>query len=65
MKNWSTDEEKLAKHPKKHSIWRLESLINFGLDGGKIKESDLRKSWGSLKIDPAKRKFLDLLLHGN
>lgn len=65
MKNWSTDEKKLAKHHKEHSIWRLESLINFGLDGSKIKESELRQSWLSLKIDPAKRKFLDLLLHGN
>ncbi|MEK7066124.1 MAG: hypothetical protein AAB965_00960 [Patescibacteria group bacterium] len=65
MKNWSTDEEKLKKTPLEYTRWRLESLINFGLDGSKINEIDLRQEWGVLRIDPAKRKFLDLLIHGN
>lgn len=62
MYNWSTDEEKLKKDPEKYAVWRLEQMVNFGLNGGKIKESDLKKYWRKLKIDPARRRFLALLI---
>lgn len=63
MKNWSTDITELQKDPKKYAIWRLESLINFGLDGEKLSKFDLVKYWSELRLDPAKRNFLNLLLN--
>ncbi len=62
MYNWSTDEKKLKTHPEEYAIWKLEQLVNFGLNGEKIVEVDLRRYWDKLTIDPARRKFLQLLL---
>lgn len=62
MHNWSVDTTKLEKDKDKYAVWRLEQLINFGLDGEKILESELRKNWGGLSIDPNRKKFLELLL---
>ena len=64
MKNWSTDEKQLKKSPEKYAIWKLEQLVNFGLDGKKLNASELKKYWSKIVIDPAKRKFLELLLYG-
>ena len=63
MHNWSADERQLKKDKKKYTIWKLEQMVNFGLDGKKIKAADLRKYWSKLRIDPARKKFLSLLLH--
>lgn len=63
MYNWSTDTKKLAKYPEKYNIWKLEQLINFGLNGQKLKISDLKKYFSKLNIDPQKRKYLSFLLH--
>ena len=60
MKNWSTDTAELQKDPEKFSIWRLEQMINFGLDNDKIDRHELRKYWDVIHIDPYKRKFLSL-----
>ena len=62
MKNWSTDTTELEKDPEKLSIWRLEQLINFGLDDEKIDLNELRKYWDIVNIDPYKRKFLSLFI---
>jgi hypothetical protein len=62
MKNWSTETAELEKTPEKFSIWKLEQLINFGLDGTKISLVDLRKYWHVLAIDPAKKKFLAMFI---
>lgn len=62
MKNWSTDTSELQKDAKKFSIWRLEQLINFGLDKEKINHSELKKYWDIIKIDPSKKKFLSLFI---
>lgn len=64
MYNWSTDTAQLQKDPEKYAIWKLEQLVNFGLGEEKIGESDLRKYWDRIEIDPARRSFLNLLLHG-
>ncbi|KKT58930.1 hypothetical protein A3G55_03640 [Candidatus Giovannonibacteria bacterium RIFCSPLOWO2_12_FULL_44_25] len=64
MYNWSTDIKNLKKHPEKYKIWRLEQMINFGLNGKKLKEFELNKYFNKLKIDPYRRKFLKLLLNG-
>ena len=63
MQNWSTDEKNLKKEPGKYAIWRLEQLVNFGIGEEKLKISELKKYWPQLSIDPARRKFLELLLH--
>lgn len=63
MHNWSTDEQQLKKKPNQYAIWRLEQLINFGLDGEKICQKDLKRHWDQLIIDPSRKKFLELLLN--
>ena len=62
MYNWSTDTKELKKNSTKHIIWKLESLINFGLNGKKINRKQLAKHLPSLHIDPQKRNFLNFLL---
>lgn len=66
MKNWSIDTKKLKENKNKFAIWKLEQLVNFGLGKRKIKKSELKKHWKAIDIDPAKRKFLSLLIkkHG-
>ena len=63
MYNWSTDTKELKKHPDKYKIWKLEQMINFGLNGKKLKEFELNKYFNKLEIDPHRRKFLKLLLN--
>ncbi|MEK7124492.1 MAG: hypothetical protein AAB877_02295, partial [Patescibacteria group bacterium] len=53
----------LEKDREKFLVWRLEQLINFGLDGEKIEMLQLKKYWNVITIDPAKRKFLSLFVH--
>ncbi len=67
MYNWSVDEEKLKTDPEAYQLWRLEQMINFGLGSERLRRSDLLKYWPKLKIDPARQKFLRLLLddYGN
>lgn len=64
MKNWSTDITELKKDPKKFTIWKLEQMVNFGLDGEKLSASELRKYWDELVIDSDKKKYLYKLLYG-
>lgn len=62
MKNWSVDTTELQKNSEKYAVWRLEQLINFGLDDEKIDLNELRKYWNNVDIDPYKRKFLSLFV---
>jgi hypothetical protein len=62
MYNWSIDEEKIKKNKKEYAIWRLEQMVNFGLGGEKLKKKELKKHWADLKIDPYRKRFLQLLL---
>lgn len=64
MYNWSTDEQRLSKNHEKHTIWKLEQLINFGLGREKINRRDLDKYFNKIEIDSARRRFLQLLLYG-
>lgn len=64
MRNWSTDTDELKKDAKQYAVWRLEQLINFGTDGEKISEEELRANWELLSLDPAKKRFLSFLLWG-
>ena len=36
MYNWNTDTKELEKNPEEYTIWKLEQLINYGLDGEKL-----------------------------
>ena len=65
MYNWSVDEEAMkTADPNGYEIWRLEQLINYGEEGEKIPEKELRKYWDILKnkIDPARRRYFELIL---
>lgn len=63
MHNWSVDTKKLAKYPEKHAVWKLEQLVNFGLNGQKLRRLELKKHFSKLNIDPKKRKYLQFLLN--
>lgn len=62
MYNWSTDIKTISKYPEKFAIWRLEQLINFGLNGEKLELSELKKYFNKLQIDPEKKRYLKFLL---
>ncbi|MEK7170842.1 MAG: hypothetical protein AAB774_00860 [Patescibacteria group bacterium] len=62
MRNWSVDEVTLKKDPAKYRLWRLEQLINFGLEGEKISADELRQALPKLILDPAKKRYLQFLL---
>lgn len=62
MYNWSTDTKKLSKYPEKYVIWKLEQLINFGLNGQKLNSVELKKYFSKLNIDPQKKDYLKFLL---
>jgi hypothetical protein len=64
MKNWSTDIKELAKDPVKLAIWKIEQMVNFGLDGEKLDTGDLKKYWDRLNLDPDKKNYLRQLLYG-
>ena len=62
MHNWSTDAHTLIQDKEKYAIWKLEQMINFGLEDEKLNEQELKKYWQKLTIDPARRKLLELFL---
>lgn len=65
MINWSVDEKKFKKkHPKEYKLWRLTQLINYGLDGEKLDEKEVKKAWPKIKekIDKYKRVLFEFLL---
>ena len=65
MLNWNTDEKALRKRdPQAYKLWRLIQLINYGLDGEKLDEREIKKAWPEIKDRLAinKRKTLEWLL---
>jgi len=62
MYNWSTDTTILKKNPVKYAVWRLEQLINFGLNGEKINTVQLKKYWPLLNLDPKRKHVLEFWL---
>lgn len=65
MKNWSTKLEKIDKTSRQYRVWRLEQLINFGLDKEKISKEELKKYLDELYIDDQKKAYLKFLLDPN
>jgi len=64
MRNWSVDTKFLSKFPEKYAIWRLEQLINFGLNGSRLGKTNLKKYLPKLNIDSQKKKYLEFILDG-
>ena len=67
MINWSTDEEKFKKkHPQEYKVWHLTQLINYGLDGEKIKLAEIKELWHQIKnrLDPYRARVLEYLIWG-
>jgi hypothetical protein len=59
MYNWNTDTTELKKNKEQYTIWKLEQLINFGLNGQKIQVKLLKKYWDKLHLDPRRRRVLE------
>lgn len=67
MYNWSTDEKQFKKKDLEgYKLWRLVQLINYGLDGEKLDEKELKKVWPKIKerLDPYKKRVLEYFLWG-
>jgi len=62
MRNWSTDITELKKDKKQYAVWRLEQMVNFGLEGKKISRRELKKHWVKLLLDQNKKRYLAMLL---
>jgi len=65
MYNWNVDTSKSNKKSSSYRIWRLEQLINFGLNGEKISLSEIKKYWPKLDLDPARKTFLQRIVWPN
>ncbi len=63
MYNWNVNEKELKKDKEKYAVWKLEQMVNFGLNGKKINGRDIKKLWNKLQLDPARKRFLQLLLY--
>jgi len=61
-KHWSVDTTELEKDPEAFAIWSLEQRINWGIGKERMKETELRKYWDRIDIDPFKRRALGLAL---
>ncbi len=62
MYNWNTDLSGWDKKSESYIIWKLQQLINYGLNGEKLDLSSVRKNWLKLDLDPQRKKFLELIL---
>jgi len=62
MYNWNTDISKFEQKSEQYIIWKLNQLINFGLNGEKIDFKLLKKYWNKLSLDPKRKKYLEALI---
>ena len=62
MYNWNTELSDWDKKSESYTIWKLQQLINFGLNGETLDLSLLKKYWSKLDLDPQRKKFLRLFL---
>lgn len=65
MKNWNTDISQF-KSPQDKRLWELTQLINYGLDGGKLNENELKTRWDELKplVDSERARMIEYLIWG-
>jgi hypothetical protein len=64
MYNWNIDLNRLRKDRKAYDVWKLEQMVNFGLNGKKLNKKKLKAYWNDLTLDPKKKQFLSFLLWG-
>lgn len=64
MYNWNTDISSFNKKSSEYTVWRLNQLINFGLNGEKLNFGIIRKFWKKLSLDPNRKTFLKALIWG-
>lgn len=64
MYNWNTDISSFDKKSPEYTIWKLNQLINYGLNGEKINFDLARKYWRKLSLDLERKKFLKALIWG-
>lgn len=62
MYNWAVDEKELKKSKEKFTIWKIEQMVNYGLDNEKLDVKELKKYWKKLYLDPIKKRYLEFLL---
>lgn len=67
MYDWSTDKKRFKKeNPEGYRLWKLTQLINYGLDGKRLDEEDIKTVWPRIRdrLDPYKARYLEFLLWG-
>lgn len=62
MYNWNTRLYKWNKKSESYLLWKLQQMINFGLNGEKLDLFLVKKYWSKLDLDPQRKKFLKLIL---
>ncbi len=62
MRNWDYNLKTADQKSDQFIRWKLERLINYGLNGEKINLKTLKKHWKYLKLDPDKKNFLKTFL---
>lgn len=63
MHNWSVDEKTFKKlDPEGYKIWRLQQLINYGLDGERLDKKEVKRYWNRLYLDHLTKSYLEFLL---
>ena len=64
MYNWNIDISRVKKDKEYFTLWKLNQLINFGLNDEKLDFKLVKKYWNKLDIDKKRKKFLSLILWG-
>ena len=59
---WDYHKKNSAKQAKSDPVWKLERLINYGLEGAKLDRKLLEKHLPELNIPPNRKAFLQLLI---
>lgn len=62
MYNWNINLSKWDRKSESYILWKLQQLINFGLNGEKLNLTLVKKYWSKLDLDPQRKKFLKLIL---
>lgn len=61
MYNWNT-KIPLKTNNQFYTIWKLNQLINFGLNGERLDLKLVKKNWSKLSLDPKRQRYLQELI---
>lgn len=62
---WDYKDDQYKKQAAADPVWKLERMINYGLNGEKLNKKLLVKHFDEIKIPEERRSFLKLLLWGS